>query len=65
MGAFGYVANAMQTAKAMEGINISANLIFGIFYLIALIPLFFYPLNEEKNTEIRRSLDAKIAAKNR
>ncbi len=63
MGAFGYVANVMQTARAMEGINLSANLIFGVFYLLALIPLFLYPLNEEKNAEIRRSLDEKLANK--
>lgn len=62
MGAFGYVANAQQTAEAMEGINLSTNLIFGICYLLALIPLAFYPLNAEKNTQIQASLDAKRAA---
>lgn len=64
MGAFGYVANAQQTAEAMKGINLSANLLFGIFYLIALIPLAFYPLNEEKNAEITASLDRKRDEKN-
>ena len=62
MGAFGYVANAQQTVEAMEGINLSTNLIFGICYLLALIPLAFYPLNAEKNAQIQASLDAKRAA---
>lgn len=39
MAAFGYVANAQQTAGAMNGINMTVNLIFGIMYLICLIPL--------------------------
>ena len=59
MGAFGYVQNAQQTAEAMQGINLAANLMFGICYLLALIPLFFYPLNAEKNAEIQASLDRK------
>ncbi len=63
MGSFGYVANAMQTPTAMNGINFSANLLFGAFYLLALIPLLLYPLNEEKNAEIRQSLDSKLAGK--
>lgn len=63
MGAFGYVANAQQTVEAMGGINLAANLIFGISYLFALIPLFFYPLNAEKNLQIQENLDAKRDAK--
>lgn len=59
MGAFGYVANAQQTPEAMQGINLATNLVFGICYLLALIPLFFYPLNAEKNAKIQASLDAK------
>lgn len=62
MGAFGYVANAQQTAEAMQGINLATNLVFGICYLLALIPLAFYPLNVEKNAQIQASLDAKRAA---
>lgn len=62
MGAFGYVANAQQTAEAMQGINLATNLVFGICYLLALIPLAFYPLNAEKNAQIQASLDAKRVA---
>lgn len=59
MGAFGYVANAEQTAMASMGINITVNLLFGVLYLLCLIPLKFYPLNEAKMVEIRARLDAK------
>lgn len=62
MGGFGYVANAQQSASAVFGINFSTNLMFGICYLIALIPLAFYPLDAKKNAEIQASLDAKRAA---
>lgn len=62
MGIFGYVANAQQTAQAMNGINLSCNLVFGICYLLAMIPLVFYPLNAEKNKQIQASLEAKRAA---
>ena len=59
MGAFGYVANAQQTAQALEGINLTTNLIFGIMYLICLIPLTVYPLNEKRSAEILESLNQK------
>lgn len=63
MGAFGYVANAQQSVEAMKGINLVTNLVFGICYLLALIPLFLYPLNAEKNAQIQASLDAKRNAR--
>ncbi|MBS5522767.1 MAG: glycoside-pentoside-hexuronide (GPH):cation symporter [Clostridiales bacterium] len=59
MGSFGYIANAQQTPGAIEGINLAVNLIFGILYLVTLIPLFFYPLDEQKNEVIREILDAR------
>ena len=49
MGATGYIANAQQTAAALNGINVTVNLIFGIMYLCCLIPLAMYPLNEKKS----------------
>lgn len=61
MGAFGYVANAQQSASSLQGINLATNLMFGICYLIALIPLAFYPLTEAKNAEITARLNAKRA----
>ena len=34
MGATGYIANAQQTAAALNGINVTVNLIFGIMYSV-------------------------------
>ncbi len=48
MGATGYIANAQQTAAALNGINVTVNLIFGIMYLCCLIPLAMYPLMKRK-----------------
>lgn len=59
MGKVGYVANAQQTAEALSGINLVVNLVFGIMYLLCLIPLWIYPLNEKKSAEIIERLDAK------
>lgn len=64
MQGFGYVANAQQTAEAIKGISMATNLLFGVCYLLALIPLFFYPLNAEKNAEIQARLDAKRKSHN-
>ena len=59
MGAMGYVANAQQTPQALGGINLTVNLIFGLMYLLCLIPLYFYPLNEKRSAEIIERLQAK------
>ena len=59
MGAMGYVANAQQTPQAMGGINLTVNLIFGLMYLLCLIPLYFYPLNEKRSAEIIERLQAR------
>lgn len=61
MGAVGYVANQQQTAEALNGINMTVNLIFGLMYLACLIPLAVYPLNEKKSNEILESLEKKRA----
>ncbi len=61
MGATGYVANAQQTAAAMSGINVTVNLVFGIMFLLCLIPLAVYPLNEKKSQEIIDRLNSKRA----
>lgn len=60
MGATGYIANTQQSVEALKGINLTTNLIFGIMFILCLIPLKIYPLNEEKNEEIRKRLDEKM-----
>lgn len=62
MAATGFVANVQQTAAAVKGINLTVNLIFGIIFLCCVIPVIFYPLNEEKNKEILARLEQKRSA---
>lgn len=55
MGAMGYVANAEQTATSMKGINIATNIVPAICCILAMIPVFLFPLTEDKvreNSEI-------------
>ena len=59
MGATGYVANTAQTPQALTGLNATTNLYIAALFLMALIPLALYPLNEKKNAEIRSRLDEK------
>ena len=62
MGATGYIAKCTgRTAAALNGINVTVNLIFGIMYLCCLIPLAMYPLNEKKSGEIIENLQKKRA----
>lgn len=55
----GYVANTVQTAEAMQGINMVVNVLPGACWLIALIPLILYNLSEDKCRKIRESLESK------
>lgn len=59
MGATGYVANVQQSVEVINGINLTTNLIFGILFLLCLIPLSLYPLNEKRSAEILASLERK------
>lgn len=63
MGATGYVANTQQTQSALGGINLTVNLLFGVMFLLCLIPLAIYPLNEERSAEILKNLEQKRAEK--
>lgn len=59
MGATGYIANVQQTAQALNGINLTVNLLFGILYLFCLVLLAMYPLDEAKSAEILKNLEKK------
>ena len=62
IGSFGYVANAEQTAEALNGINLVTNVGAGIMFLLGCIPFFFYDLTEEKYSAIRARLDEQVTA---
>ena len=63
MGAFGYDGTAMvQTPEALEGINLTVNLLFGALFLLACIPAALFPLSEKRCNDINARLAAKRAA---
>lgn len=53
----GYVANAVQTDQVKLSINAIVNILPGLSWLVALIPLAFYNITEEKYQQIRKRLD--------
>jgi len=61
LGAFGYVANADQSQTALTGINFTVNIFPALLSLLAIIPIAFYPLTEEKYEQIRERLKARHA----
>ena len=57
MGAFGYAGGVDMTPHIQQGINIAANLLPGIVFLIGIIPLLFYDLDKPGHMEgVRKRL---------
>lgn len=54
----GYVPNAAQSTQTLSGIFILITLIPGLGSLIALVPLKFYELNEDRHREINLELQS-------
>ena len=54
---FGYVANAVQTPEALEGILITTTIIPIIFLAVALIDISFYGLDDKRYHEIVTELE--------
>ena len=59
-----YVANAEQSAETLARINFAVNYLPVAFLLLGIIPVILYPLNKEKNEEIKQRLDKKHAQEN-
>ena len=56
IGYFGYVANAEQSARALQSINIACNLIPAIMCALAILPMLFYKINKEYYNKIINEL---------
>ena len=61
MGAFGYEGGVEMTSHIQMGINISANLIPGIVFLLGIIPLLFYDLDKDGHMD---GVRARLAERN-
>lgn len=56
MGAFGYVANAEQTATALKGINATVNLIPALLFFAAALACLLWNMSDKDADEIRAKL---------
>jgi sugar (glycoside-pentoside-hexuronide) transporter len=56
IGVFGYIGGAEVTEHVKNGINIATNLIPPIFFMLSLIPMFFYNITEEKMEQVHKIL---------
>jgi GPH family glycoside/pentoside/hexuronide:cation symporter len=59
---YGFVANAVQTPRAIHGIVLLFSLLPGIFALAAAVVTIFYPLDEPQVKQIEQDLAARKAA---
>jgi GPH family glycoside/pentoside/hexuronide:cation symporter len=53
---YGYVSNAAQTARALEGIRLTAGLYSGLAFFACAACLFFYPISRKLNRTISDEL---------
>lgn len=58
---YGFQANVAQTEGALHGIKLMLSIFPGIAAVISVLFIFFYPLNDEKLTEIEQELNARRA----
>jgi GPH family glycoside/pentoside/hexuronide:cation symporter len=59
LSAYGYVPNVEQTAKGLLGIRMVMTIYPGIFAVIGMVVMFFYPLNKAKMAQIESELIAR------
>jgi Na+/melibiose symporter-like transporter len=53
---YGYVANAVQTQRALDGIRLTAGLYSALFFFATAVCLFFYPISRKINKNISDDL---------
>lgn len=59
MSAFGYVANAQQTAQALKGINFTVNLLPAILFFLAAAMCLLWKMTDKEAEDIRAQLREK------
>nr|MCR5008843.1 MFS transporter [Oribacterium sp.] len=63
MSAFGYVANAQQTAEALRGINVTVNLIPAILFVVSASACLLWDMTDAQADEIREQLAGRHSGK--
>ncbi len=59
LGAYGYVANADQSATALDGIRLTSSVFASIPFFLGVGCLFFYSINKQLNIQITDELNAR------
>ena len=59
LGAYGYVANAEQSASALDGIRLTSSVYASIPFFLGVGCLFFYSINKQLNIQITDELNAR------
>jgi Na+/melibiose symporter-like transporter len=59
LGAYGYVANVPQTARALEGIRLTSSLYASIPFFLGVVCLFGYKITKALNIQITDELAAR------
>jgi glycoside/pentoside/hexuronide:cation symporter, GPH family len=56
LGAYGFVANQEQTARALVGIRLVTSIYPAVFALLAMVFMFLYPLDKSRMAEVQADL---------
>ncbi|HQV31093.1 MAG TPA: MFS transporter, partial [Calditrichia bacterium] len=59
LGYYGFVANAVQSDSAVEGIRMLLSVYPAVFGIIGAAFMIFYPLNNDKMVEIEKDLNSR------
>ena len=61
LGLIGYIPNAQQSVETVQGLNMVVNLIPGVIYLLAIIPMCFYGITKAKSQSYAKELEERHA----
>jgi sugar (Glycoside-Pentoside-Hexuronide) transporter len=61
LGWIGYVPNAQQSAETIQGLNTVVNLIPGIIYILAVVPMLFYGITKAKAQGYAKEIEERRA----
>lgn len=61
LGWIGYVPNAQQSAETVHDLNMVVNLVPGVVYLIAIIPMLFYGITKAKAQSYAKEIEERRA----
>ncbi|MDF2884217.1 MAG: sugar (glycoside-pentoside-hexuronide) transporter, partial [Clostridiaceae bacterium] len=64
LGWIGYIPNAQQSVETIKGLNMVVNLLPGIVYLLAVVPMLFYGITKAKAQGYAKEIEERRANAN-